>query len=389
MSKIAENNQTWLLSFTSGKNFYNKKLKNSSFTELEYTRRLKRYCDAIKKNPDELITLKLEGLQHPATEKEFQAETLLETYLQSDNITASAKIGLLIAIKSFYSATRGRDLAPDVGSEFEAPESKKRSPTIEDVIELEAAMTTQRDKFMLWFLVSCPVRAGTLRKLVWSDLKPQNDTEVPYWINVKSDRLKGQGKGKYKGAKHVGFIHYYAAQKLEAYKQELKQRGITYTETSPLFMAYNNNPWGAVKGGPLMTTSGIFERASEIAWGNLAKKRFSIHDIRDVISTVLEKPQVKANANLAKPLTSHKPMGIEATYANHQDSEDKPNEDYLTLFKMCLPFLVPQITLRTVESKDTEIQALKQRLKALEAAKPALEALLRKVEELEAKLKNH
>ncbi len=98
-------------------------------------------------------------------------------------------------------------------------------------------------------------------------------------------------------------------------------------------MAYNNNPWGAVKGGPLMTTSGIFERASEIAWGNLAKKRFSIHDIRDVISTVLEKPQVKANANLAKPLTSHKPTGIEATYANHQDSEDKPNEDYLTLFQ--------------------------------------------------------
>ena len=85
-------------------------------------------------------------------------------------------------------------------------------------------MTTQRDKFMLWFLVSCPVRAGTLRKLVWKDLKPLDDAEVPYWINVKSDRLKGQGKGKYKGAKHVGFLHYYAAQKLKAYKLGLKQK---------------------------------------------------------------------------------------------------------------------------------------------------------------------
>lgn len=358
MSKEA--NRTWLLSYISGQNFYNKKLKNSPYTELEYTRRLKRYCVAVKKTPEELITLKLEGLQHPATEKEFQAETLLETYLQSDSITPSAKIGLLIAVKSFYSATRGRDLAPDVGSEFEAPESKKRTPTLQDVIELEEAMTTQRDKFMVWFLVSCPVRAGTLRKLVWRDLKPLNDAEVPYWINVKSDRLKGQGKGKYKGTKHVGFLHYYAAQKLEAYKQELKQRNIEFNEDSPLFMAYNNNPWGSIKGGPLATTHNIFDRASQIAWGDLSKKRYSVHDFRDVLSTVLEKPQVKANANLAKPLTSHKPTGIEATYANHQDTEDKPNEDYLTLFKMCLPFLVPQDTQKAVESKDTEIQELKQ-----------------------------
>jgi hypothetical protein len=49
-------------------------------------------------------------------------------------------------------------------------------------------------------------------------------------------------------------------------------------------------------------------------------------------------PRIKENFNLAKPLTSHKPSGIEATYANHPDS------DYLELFKMCLPYLIPETT---------------------------------------------
>jgi hypothetical protein len=54
------------------------------------------------------------------------------------------------------------------------------------------------------------------------------------------------------------------------------------------------------------------------------------------------KPQVKANTNLTKPLTSHVPTGIEATYENPEDSEDKPNQDLLEVFKSCLPFLVPE-----------------------------------------------
>ena len=44
-----------------------------------------------KRTPDELIALKLEGLQHPSTEKEFQAETLLENYLRSEELTPFSK----------------------------------------------------------------------------------------------------------------------------------------------------------------------------------------------------------------------------------------------------------------------------------------------------------
>jgi hypothetical protein len=104
LSRLTDDNKTWLLSFVSGQNFYNKKLKNSGDTETEYTRKLQRYCDAVGKNPDELIALKLEGLQNPATEKEFAAEELLESFLDNSGLTPSSQLGLLTAVKSFYAS---------------------------------------------------------------------------------------------------------------------------------------------------------------------------------------------------------------------------------------------------------------------------------------------
>jgi hypothetical protein len=182
------------------------------------------------------------------------------------------------------------------------------------------------------------VRKGTLRTLKWRDLKPLNDKEVPYWLSIESARLKGGGKGKYKGTKHIGFLHYYAVQKLEDYKKELKEREIQYNEDSPLFMCYYQNAYGSKVGSSLKQFNSILTAASIVAFGDDVSKHFSPHDFRDIISTIVAKPQIKANSNLAKPLTSHKPSGTEAIYENHPDS------DYLELFKMCLPYLIPETT---------------------------------------------
>jgi hypothetical protein len=76
MSRKTDNNKQWLLSFESGRNFYDKKCKNSKVTEELYIARLKAYCDNVDKNPDQLIALKLEGQQNRNTPKEFQAEEL-------------------------------------------------------------------------------------------------------------------------------------------------------------------------------------------------------------------------------------------------------------------------------------------------------------------------
>jgi hypothetical protein len=263
-------------------------------------------------------------------------------------------------------------------------------------------MKCNRDKFMVWFLESCPVRKGTVKQLTFRDLKPLNDKDVPFWLRVDAKRLKGQGKGKYRKAKHIGFLHYYAAQKFEGYKEELKRKGIAFNDDSPLFLSYKNTPSGSRKGLGLVEFFTIFHDSSENAWHDLSKKRFSPHDLRDVISTVLLNPKVKANTNLTKPLTSHVPTGIEATYENPIDLEDTPNQDLFLVFKSCLPYLVPE-TLPELKAelneqkeqsqketanlkillsaKDSEISEFKQRLQNLEALKPSIEALLKQIKE--------
>ena len=89
-------------------------------TEQIYISRIFSYCFNVGKNPDELIALKLEGLQNANTPKEFQAEDLLENLLRKDKyfktdkdgnkieaeFTESSKVGLLAAIKSFYDTTQ-------------------------------------------------------------------------------------------------------------------------------------------------------------------------------------------------------------------------------------------------------------------------------------------
>ncbi len=393
MSKLTNQTREWLLSFESGKAFYDKKMKNSKQTEQLYTMRLYEYCYNVNKTPDELIQLKLEGLQNPATIKEFAAEELLESFLRQDTLyrlkngkkvevpfTDSSKIGMLAAVKSFYDSTRGRSLAKDTGAFLEAPEAKKRTPTVEDCVKLEEAMTTDRDKFLVWFLQSVEVRVGTLRKLKFGDLKSLEDQEVPYWLRVEAKRLKGSGKGKYRKARHIGFLHYYAARKFEAYKQELAWKGIAYTDETPLFVSYKTTPHGK-KGQAMTNLFSLFVDASEKAFHG--EKRFSAHDFRDCIPTVL-KNKVKVSGNLVKPLSSHVPTGIEAVYEGVADSETKPDEDLLKTFKQCLPYLVPQ----TAPQLRSELDVYREKVAKYEATRPVLEALLRRVEMLETQLKN-
>jgi hypothetical protein len=63
----------------------------------------------------------------------------------------------------------------------------KEPPEMEDIIKISEAMTTDRDKAIVWFLESCPVRVGTLNKLTWKDLVPTNDKEVPCSIEIRQN----------------------------------------------------------------------------------------------------------------------------------------------------------------------------------------------------------
>lgn len=166
---------------------------------------------------------------------------------------------------------------------------------------------------------------------------------LPYYIELGAERLKGAGKGKYKGAKHIGVIHYYAMEKLEKYKLELKKFGLEPNLDSPIFLALGNNCFNYGKGDRLKGISYIFSNACDMAWED-ENKKFSPQDMRDFLQRALEK--VEVNKNLISPLISYKVKGVDKHYSNHDIGE------FLQVFVKALHLLVPQ----TVEEVKAETQ---------------------------------
>ena len=82
----------WIESFPSGLKWIN--ALPSKNTKIQYATYLKLYCDAVQKNPEELIALKIEGLKHTGDIEEFQAEDLLENYFSKAKLKPSAKLSL-------------------------------------------------------------------------------------------------------------------------------------------------------------------------------------------------------------------------------------------------------------------------------------------------------
>ena len=147
MSRLTDSDKAWLLSFESGRNFYNAKMKNSTVTEKTYTRWLKKYSDDLDTNLDEILLLKPNVVEVAMMIQKGiiainpnEADTVLENYLANDGDKPRAtNYVILTAVRSFYSANL-RDLAKQTGKSIEAPERKQRSPTVDDCIKLEARM---------------------------------------------------------------------------------------------------------------------------------------------------------------------------------------------------------------------------------------------------------
>jgi len=344
--------EEWILQYNSGMAWFNK--LQSENTKRTYLPNLKKYCDSTKQNPDQLIQLKIEGLQAINTPKEFQAENLLETFISTSKFPLTVKDGIRTTVVSFYKNNR-RPLVEIM--EISTPESKQRCPKSQDISELENAFTTSRDKALVWFIASAPFRLETITKLKWRDLKPTNDKDVPYSMLIEAERLKGSGRGKYKGVKQVGFLHSLASQKFEAYKKELERKGYTISENDPIFIAYRKER--KIKVLSTFSIESNFGKASLRAWHDLEKKRFSPHDFRSFVQTALENAGI--NPNMISPLLGHKPRGIDFHYSEHDIS------DLLQKFKTALPYLLPQ----TVESVKSDLEATKseyeQKIEKLEA----------------------
>ena len=344
----------WLNSFSSGQKWLEK--IGSANTQKIFTDYFKRYCDYTKQTPDQLIALKVQGLQNVGTEKEFIAEDLLETFFRENKgMKPTARLMMRSTVFSFYKHNK-RSLEPSTASNIknETPESKKRKPSLDDLTALEGVMRTARDKAMLWFTASTSVRVGTLVLLKWCDLKQTENPNVPYSLEIESARLKGSGKGRYKGNKQICFVHKFASEKLEQYRAEAKQKGYELKDDSPLFVAYYQK--GKEKPQKPLTIKGInelFNHVSLSAFGDLEKKRFSIHDLREFYQSALESAGIQEN--LISPLMAHKIAGIAQNYSSHDCQE------LIGKYETALPYLIPKSnSVLESELKETETKFISQ-----------------------------
>lgn len=343
----------WLGQFQSSKKWLNSMV--SEDTKRLYVSYFKRYCDSVGKNPDELIQLKLEGLKHVGEPNEFQAEDLLESFLNDLDAPRNAKKNFRSTVLSFYMANR-RSLTKGTAQKFRPTEPKQRRPTVKDIEALDDCMNTQRDKAILWFLASAPCRVRTLTQLLWKDLQPTQDAQIPYKLVIESGRLKGSGEGRYEGLKQIAFIHYYTAQKLENYKRELEQKGYKITEDSPIFIAYRIDKNGnghdtdekTIKALNQQTIKTVFDNASLCAFGDLAKKRFSAQDFRSFVDTMLMKARVVEEWRA--PIMAHKVKGVEKHYSEPEHSE------LMEHFRGALIYLIPESKQTREFGKATTIQ---------------------------------
>jgi integrase len=322
----------WLKGFRSGQLWF-VQLKSPETIRL-YLPYLKTYCDATGKNPDELIGLKMEGQKQVGTNKEFIAEELHDIVITQLTVPDSVKSNISDAVKSFYKHNR----RPLINiKKFDKPSPRERTPTLEDILDLDNVARTQRDKALLWLLTTAPFREATITKLKWSDFKETNDKELPLIINIESERLKGSGKGKYRGIKQICFVNHFVCDKILRYTKEAEAKGYKLNADDPVFFGYRgeNGNGNGDKLKPLSDSAirYTFQKMSLNAWHDLETKRYSPHDFRRFGETMMEKARI--NPNWINVIMGHKVRGVKGHYS-------KPSlEELKTQFKDVLPYIIP------------------------------------------------
>lgn len=278
-------------------------------------------------------------------------------------------------ILSFESGKTWYNMEPGTAENIEAPEPKKRCPKIHDLIELENAFTSLRDKALLWFDSSAPFRIETITELTWRDLKATNDPEIPYQLIIEASRLKGKGRGKYKGITQVCFIHYLAAKKLEAYKKELSWKGYRLEDGDPIFIPYKKE--GKIKPLSKHSIDANFTEASLRAWHDTKKKRFSPQDLRSFVQSAMENAGI--NPNIIAQILGHKPKGVDSHYSEHDVAE------LMEKFRLALPYLLPQTIEDAKVASQKELSAQEEKINQQQWK---IEQLEHQIEELPIRMRS-
>ena len=340
------------------------------------------FCDWAKLNPDELLALK-------NSYESLAAETLLDKFCRDAvDLPESTRQVSAVAARSFFRVNY-RQLQSEAGRMEIAGKHEQRSPRKQFRRQLIVrGCFNERDRAVIMVSTTSAIALETLSKLRWYHFEEDWLTqEIPH-ISVPSDLIKGHGKGKYRGVRQETFLTPEAKAQLIVYREEVERNfNHKWTEDDYVFLVSEGNlrPLGY--------------QAIRILVQRIAKRAgvgFSIHDGRRIVQTALE--SVGCPNNWIKKVKGRKCSGEESPYS-------KPNIEQLRQkYREALPELeflsesnVNVKKLNELEQKlgekDQVIESLvrngselKDKMLKVEASREGMEALLKRVLDLEKKL---
>ena len=294
------------------------------------------FCEAVGKSPEELLAMKDDP-------RSRDAEYMLDKFLvdEEPNLPNSVMVMAATAVKSFYKH-HYRDLARASGQIAFAKRKPYRRHTKKELLKIYRSCMNPRDRALVTFVWSSAIAKETLSKIQWSDLElGWEEQETPH-VSLDAEKIKGHGRGKYKGVRQETFLTPEAKRDLIEYREFLRR--IKHLEAKP-----EDHVWLEVESPfiplPYSALTSLYINLSE-----RSGVPFSWHDARRYVETALE--QTKINPNWARKIRGRKVRGEEAPYSR------PAIEELRKAYQEAVPLL--QFT------SETELAELKRRQEAVE-----------------------
>jgi hypothetical protein len=390
---------------------------NSKETQDKFLFLFLRYFDWIRKNnhfqtPDAMLDHK----QLAQNDKErYLHINLIEDYLAQAKLPASQEKSVYTAVRSFYKHNKAA--LPQFNIKFKDKTAKNSVPqqpiTLEEV-KLLLTNANPREKGIFLSMLQCGMDRSTFcdsfNLQAWHQLVKQLGSENPENWDVSKAPVRIDLTRPKTQTVYYSFLSIDALKALQAWlKVRETLTGQPMKNGEPLFLTSQRQ---TMKDD---NVSGLFTRLA-IASGLESKKfgkpsevryRFHCHELRDTLKSACSVAGV-AHA-VSEYIIGHRidDLGYDKSpivYPEHYRTEYKKVESMINIFsnqgmnakklgelekKVEDKEKVVQALIENGTKKDKEIEELRERMMKLEnISKPALETLLRRLDELEKQVKN-
>jgi uncharacterized coiled-coil protein SlyX len=341
------------------------------------------FCNFSGLDPNQLLELKKDY-------NSLDAEHLLDSMANAKvPFPEKRKWHVVMCVRGFFRANY-RQLQAEAGRSMPYIQNESRTlPSKEKRLALFKACRNPRDQALVMLASTSALALETLSKLRWHHFEEDWQTqEIPH-ISVPSDLLKGHGKGKYRGTRQETFITPETKKILIEYRAWMEKTfNHKWTEDDHVFLSVKRNI------GEPLTQRMLSKKATVLQ--QRATVDFTLHDGRRIVQTALE--NAGCPNNWIKKVKGRKCSGEEAPYS--KPLIEQLREKYQAAL-IDLEFLsesnVNIKKLNDLESKigekDQVIESLvrngselKEKMQKMEGSREGIEALLKRVLELEKKL---